>query len=252
MYVGERRCTTDRNWGRRQDVAGRLTPQQEEFLRRHDAALWRTLEINELIDSGGLTQVAPIPVTFASQIGADERFLGAGPFELLEFAAVGDGSYTHDSSFFFASGAMGLALTGGMAAARAIGNTQRRAQAAADARARWKILDTGQLWVSQYGFYLRSHHGFFVWAWPSIHAMELIGPGRILLDGDSQNGSVHWILQSDWSELAFTLWARERHPQHPQFLSRAWVTPGWEERTLGRGHQLPPAPSGRWCGIQDV
>ncbi|MCA0438311.1 MAG: hypothetical protein LCH98_17875 [Actinobacteria bacterium] len=224
---------------------------QDEAQRQHDAAIWKTLLVNELSDVNRFHEVETVPVLFAPQLAPDERFVAAGHFQLYDYGAVGDGTYERNSGFFFAAGPAGLALTGGVAAARAIGNASRRSRAASDAIPRWKVIDQGQIWVSHLGFSMRGQQSFLVWDWPSILAVELIGPGRLCFDGESDRGRIRWILQSDWAELAFTLWARARHPQHPQFVGRTWIPPGWAERTIARGYALPPALSGRWQ-VRDI
>lgn len=235
-------------------MTGKVRQQGDDAQARHDAAIWKTLLVNELIDVGRFEQVETVPVVFAPRISSDERFVGTGGFELYDFGAVGDGSYTKDAGFFFATGAAGLALTGTVAAARALGNASRRSRAAADAVARWKVMDSGLVWVSQHGLSLRGRTGFYVWGWDDFLAAELVGPGALCLDGAADSGQSRWILASDWSELAFTFWARARHPQHPQFLGRTWIPPGWADRTRARGYGLPPALSGRWqpSDIQDT
>ncbi|QQS02190.1 MAG: hypothetical protein IPK37_07600 [Austwickia sp.] len=225
---------------------GRLSGPEEQAQRQQDAAIWRTLLVNELLDVGRFDQVETVPVVFAPQLAPDERFVGSGAYQLYDFGAVGDGTYERSTGFFFAGGPAGIALTGTVAAARAIGNASRRSRAAADAMPRWKVIDAGQLWVSQHGFTLRGRGGLQAWSWHAILAAELVGPGRVCFDADAHPQSVQWILQSDWAELVFTFWARDRHPQHPQFLGRTWIPPGWAERTVARGHALPPALSGRW------
>ena len=92
-----------------------------------DSALWHTCEIavdlaNGIIPRPRLEVVASFP----PQFGRDEEFLASGPFELFDFHAPGDGTYMHSGSFFFATGAAGLAATAAVAVGRAIGNGSRR------------------------------------------------------------------------------------------------------------------------------
>lgn len=207
----------------------------------HDTAVWHTCQLNELIDVGQLSTWPFIPATFAPQFAADERVLAVGTFELSEFGAVGDGSYTHDSGMFFATGRGGLTITAAAAAARAIGNSSRRNAARADAAPRWYVIDQGQISVTSHGFYLMSPQGLFPWAYTDLSAVQLNGPGLLWFTGQSQNGPVSWVLATDWAELLFTLWARVCHPQHPQFYGGVWVPPGWRDRLTAAGVAPPRA-----------
>ena len=70
---------------------------QDEAQRQHDAAIWKTLLVNELSDVNRFHEVETVPVLFAPQLAPDERFVAAGHFQLYDYGAVGDGtvSYTH-------------------------------------------------------------------------------------------------------------------------------------------------------------
>ena len=107
---------------------------------QHDAAIWRTVCINDLVDSGRFHEVPHVPTTFPGALSPEEKVMATGPFALHEFMSIGDGTYVHDAGFFFASGRYGAALTAGVAIGRAVGNRSRR-RAAADAavvpRGRW-------------------------------------------------------------------------------------------------------------------
>lgn len=222
-------------------------------LRPHDSAIWRTVWVNDLIDQGLFHTAEVVPTTFAPHLGASERVVGAGPVSQLAFVAGGDGTYLHQSGGggmlltnspkMFAAGA-GFTLAG--AAARGWGNARRRKEAEQLAQQQWRQVDAGVLYVSQHGFYLHTPSGLFTWGWASISAAQLVGPGEFLMSGQSQQGPVQWILQSDWAELAFTFWARARHPDHPQFRAGSWVPPGWVERVEASAYGLPRLSSGHW------
>lgn len=222
-------------------------------LRPHDAAVWRTVWINDLIDRGSFHTAEKVPTAFAPQLGENERVVGAGPFTQFAFVAAGDGSYLHQSGgggMLFTSHpgvlAAGAGLTLAGAAWRGWGNARRRKEAEQLAQEQWRQVGSGSLYVSQHGFYLHTQRGLLPWWWSSISAAQLVGPGQFLMSGDSQHGPVQWILQSDWGELAFTLWARARHPDHPQFQNGAWIPPGWVERARASAYGLPRLSHSRW------
>lgn len=213
---------------------------------QHDAAIWRTFTINDLIDCGRFHEVPDVPTTFPGSLAEDEKIVATGPFVLHEFVSLGNGSYTHDSGFFFASGPYGTALTAGVAIGRAVGNNSRRRAAADAATPRWCPVDDGLIHVSDSGFYLQSRRGLLPWGWPAVTSAQLIGPGQLWMSGNSTQGPVQWIVDSDWAELVLTLWARVQHPRHPQFEQGTWVPEGWAARIAAGGYALPPDLSGRW------
>lgn len=160
--------------------------------------------------------------------------------------SIGDGTYVHDAGFFFASGRYGAALTAGVAIGRAVGNRSRRRAAADAAVPRWCLVDDGLVHVSDFGFYLQSRRGLLPWGWGAVTSAQLVGPGRLWMSGNSTNGPVQWIVDSDWAVLILTMWARVRHPRHPQFEQGAWIPEGWAARITADGYPLPPDHSGRW------
>jgi len=180
---------------------------------------------------------AHIGVTFAPSLGEGEQILAHGGFVLSEFRAPGNGTYTHDSSFFFATGGGGLALTGLFAGARAVGNASRRSQAAADSVPRWVESDRGSLIVGTHGFYLQSGLGHRSWGWDSVVGAEMVSADQVDLHGQSTNGPVRWVLTSPWAPLLFALWCLARHSQHPRFISNGWLPYGWWERAIVEGHR---------------
>lgn len=196
-----------------------------------DGALWHTCEI--AVDLALREVPEPrlqIVSTFPPQLGRGEQYWAAGPYVLLEQRARGDGSYRHDSGFFFATGRGGLTATAAVAAFSARGNSRRRRQAELDAVPRWTSIDGGTLYLSRYGVHMHSDGGVFPWDWQSITAAQMVGPAAVHISGSSTRGPVSWILRSDWAELLFVAWAVARHPRHPQLLTGAWLPPGWLAR----------------------
>lgn len=196
----------------------------------HDSALWHTCEIaTDLVHRrpvvAGLEVLAPFPPA-----PPDDRFWASGPFALSDLRAAGDGSYVHNSGFFFATGALGLAATAATAVGRAAGNANRRRAAEAAATPRWTVIDSGTVYVAPSSFTMHSVHGLFAWPYDGIHAAQMVGPGQLHFQGQSESGAVSWVLASDWAELVFVSWALRRHPRHPQLVSGGWLPPGWLAR----------------------
>lgn len=206
----------------------------------HDVAIWHTCQINELLDAGASDAWPALRTSFAPVHAPDEHVFANGPFSLYDFGADGDGSYAHDGGFFFATGGVGLALTAGLAAGRAIGNSRRRRAAIRAAQPSWREIDRGQVWVTDHGFsFLTATGQFFSWGFGAISAAHLVGPAALWFSGESVNGPVSWILATDWAELVFTFWCRVRHPHHEQFVNGAWVPPGWRDRVAAMDVPLP-------------
>ncbi|GMA30842.1 hypothetical protein [Litorihabitans aurantiacus] len=79
-----------------------------------ESILWQTCEYVAAMVEGR----APVPpheilTTFAPQGGPHDRLLAQGPFELLVFRALGDGSYARSGGIFLATGPIGIAATAG-------------------------------------------------------------------------------------------------------------------------------------------
>lgn len=203
----------------------------------HDEFLWHTLSINARLDAGRYETIPTLQVMFAPM--ANDLVWGAAFFNLYSWGAPGNGSYVRDNGFFFATGGLGLALTAGTALARAAGNRSRRRQAEANAAPRWLHIDQGTVYVSNLGFYLAAPNGLHTWTWEAVTSMQMLHPGQASLTGTSNNGPIHWLLATDAAELIFTLWARVRHPNHPQLTSRAWLDLGWYDRMAKAGRALP-------------
>ncbi len=201
---------------------------------RHDAAIWHTRRIVAAVLTGQQATLPRVATTFPPTLGHDELLVASGPIELLVWRSVGDGTYTHQGGFFFATGAVGLAATAVAAGAQVVGNAARRAQAQADAQPRWVLDSRGLVTVSTHGFYLEMPAGLLTWGYGDVHSMELVGPGAVRMHGQSVHGPVQWLLQTDWAELLLALWAVVRHPHHPQLVGEAWIPPGWHEREAAR------------------
>ncbi|MFD1718852.1 hypothetical protein [Georgenia deserti] len=199
----------------------------------------------ELRKQQPLTPPLEVSVTFRPVFGPDELMLAAGPFELLNFQAVGDGSYRRGGAFFLGTGPVGLAATGVVAAATYATNRSRKKKAQADAQPRWVKVDAGHLIVSDRGFYLDTPSALHAWNYEDVHQVEMAGPGELLLAGRSAKGPVRWILRSPWAELVFVLWVNRYQPQHPQLGSGAWLPPGWIEHVRAHGKAGPVEGAGR-------
>lgn len=219
----------------------------EQGFSQHDSAIWRTVRINTAMDRNELHTLEHLGTPFAPSIApGSEHMLVNGTYVLAVYRALGDGTYQHNNSFFFATGTLGLALTAGMAAGQAAGNSSRRNQAAMNAVPRWVVDDQGMVFVSDRGFYFQSQLGHREWNFDFIGEMELCGPALVRMVGQSTTGQVHFMIQSDWSELIFSLWARARHPHHAQFKGATWIPPGWRERAEAAGYGFTDEQLGRW------
>src|SRR4051812_21449328 len=156
-----------------------------------DSALWHTCEI--AVDlARGKVPAPRLQVTsiFPPQLGPDEQYWASGPYTLNEQRTFGDGTYSHDSGYFFATGPGGFTATAAVAAFRAAGNARRRRQAEQDAVSRWTQTDCGTVYVSRYGMHLHNVGGVFPWDWSSITAAQIVGPAAVHILGSSTRGPV--------------------------------------------------------------
>ncbi|KAE8762409.1 hypothetical protein [Georgenia thermotolerans] len=203
----------------------------EQWTQR-DRALWLTCEM-ALAGARGrpVRPPTPVPSPVRPQLADAETLLAAGPFTRYVLRA-GDGSYRRSSGFFFATGAVGLAATAAVAAGQLVGNARRKRAAERDAAPRWEAAGTGLLTVSTHGFYLSAPGGLAAWPYAAVGACEVGRPGLVDLSGQSTTGPVRWLLESDWAELLFAMWALAAHPGHPPLASGAWLPPGWVERAV--------------------
>lgn len=204
----------------------------------YDTALWHTCQIAfDLVRGNSPGPAYRVLAPFPARFAPDERFWCSGGFQLLEQRASGDGSYVHDSSFFFATGAAGIIGTAAFAASRAAGNSARRTAAQAATIPRWTVVDAGQLHLSRLGFYMQSASGIFPWNYAAVSGAQMVGPRTMHFYGESERGQVSWLLVSDWAELSFLTWAITHHPQHPQLHTGGWLPPGWLHWASERGHR---------------
>ncbi|MBM7847885.1 hypothetical protein [Arthrobacter roseus] len=204
----------------------------EDWTARDDA-LWATAEIGVLLKRGQLHLRVPKAVPFSMQFGGtDERIFAHGPFKLLEWRAPEDGYYMHNSSSFVAVGRGALPAMVGFAAVRAMGNASRRSRARAMAQPQWMQIDQGTLNVGNYGFYMHTPHAILAWDFSSVHLASLAGPSSLNIQGQSATGPVSWVLNSDWAELVFLLWASTCSPTHPQLIGRDWLPEEWLTRAM--------------------
>ncbi len=204
-----------------------MTPQEPDH--RHYAMSY-TSAIDDAYRAGRLDSIPSETATFALS-EPDEKCFARGDFVLAEFRALGDGTYLHNGSWFVAGGPVGALATVGFMTGRALRNSARKREAARAAVPRWIECDRGHVWISSHALYFHSSQGFQRLNWSSLANGEMVGPGQFLFATYDQGDQL--ILSSAWAELAFTSWARARHPNHPQYVSRAWLTP--ELRTAATG-----------------
>lgn len=221
---------------------GRKADQREvDGYTQHDAAIWHTRGIVAAVHAGRQAMLPRVATTFPPTLGHDEVVVASGPVDVLVWRALGNGSYSHQGGFFFATGAAGLAATAVFAGVQATGNAARRAQAQADAQPRWVRDFGGLVTVSTHGFYFEVPAGLLTWGFGDVHSMELVAPRAVRMHGQSVHGPVQWVLLTDWAELLLALWAVARHPHHPQAVGEAWIPPGWHDREAARLDGARPA-----------
>ncbi|QKV78285.1 hypothetical protein [Amycolatopsis sp. Hca4] len=216
---------------------------------QRDEVLWYTCYLAALLAGGQSTQdvhevLAPFPPT----IGGDEKFWACGSFVLSDFRALGDGSWQVSTPVVFGTGAVGLGLVAGTLVGGSIAKSRARRAAQAAAVPRWVPIEQGNVYLSQYGFYMHTP-SVLRWPWTDISGLSVVAPATVHFSGNSEHGPISWMLQSDWAELLFVSWALAVHPRHPQLVTGGWLPPGWVEHA--RFHQRAPraAPGAGIPGI---
>lgn len=200
--------------------------------RYEDEALFHTATVLRMIGAG--KEPPSLAPTFAMlHASAGERLLASSSYALSWFGAVGDGSY--GSSVVAFGGPLMMAATLG---ASAVGNSNRRRQAALDATPMWRPLDSGALYVSTHALYFDGPAGWRPWAYGAIDSAHLRGRCSIEYAGRSDDGaSCRFWLNSAWAELAFALWAVARGVEHPDLHHLFPLE--WQERLRASGRDLP-------------
>lgn len=211
-----------------------------------DSALWQTCRRAWELETGRTSSAPPIATYFPLQPG--EVAWATGPLVIDEFRTAGDGTYQRSTFLAGGTGTFGLALLAATAAGSAIGNSNRRARAAADAAEAWRPCTRGSVVVTDGGFYIQDMRGVFRWDWNSIDLMQVAAFSTIVMQGQSDRGPVMWRLFSDWAELIFVGWAHARHRQHPQYLSGQWLPAGWQEWVAAQGYPLEFGSDSRAVG----
>ena len=224
----------------RNDCSGGQVSQSTRAWTDADQALLYTCHLASDRLAGRAMRPAPVHTPFPPQFAAQEQYLAAADFALSIFDAPGDGTYQHNSSFFFATGRAGLAMTAGLAATRAVGNSRRKKQAVQNAIPRWLPRYSGIITVSDHGVYLRTPQDFIPWNWALLQSCEVIGFNQVIVAAPTADGRLaHWLLQSPFAELTFVLWATARYPAHPQLADNSWLPQNWAAWARDQGR--PPA-----------
>ncbi|WP_158888674.1 hypothetical protein [Amycolatopsis anabasis] len=205
-----------------------------------DEALRYTCYLAALLAGGhDLSQVAEVFAPFPATNTEDERLWVMGPFLLSDFRSLGDGSWQVTTPMVFGTGALGVGLVAGSLIGGSIAKSRARRAAQMAAIPRWVPIEQGTLYVSQRGFYLHTPR-VMRWHWEAVTSAAMVAPATVHLAGNSDNGPISWILQSDWAELVFVSWAYTMHPRHPQLITGEWLPPGWMEHA--HYHQRAPEP----------
>ncbi len=204
-----------------------------------DEILLYSCRIADTIRSGGDVSVIPeVLAPFPPPLSPLERLWAAGPFTLLDFRTLGDGSWQTNSFLVGGTGKVGMGLLAGSLIGNAAARSRARSAAAADAVPRWVPIDQGMVFASQFGFHMHTP-SVLSWSWESVTGANMVAPGAMQFSGESRNGPVSLMLQSDWAELIFITWAMARHPRHPQLVSGGWLPPGWVGHAATHRQSVP-------------
>lgn len=201
-----------------------------------DTALWHTCRIAYGLETTNTLQQDAVATMFP--LAAGERALAVGSLTIDEYTAAGDGTYQRSTFIAGGTGAFGIALLAATAGGSAVANAKKKAKAARDAAQAWRHHTSGQITVTDQGFYIHDPQGLWRWDWGSIDLLQVAEKRTVVMQGRSTRGPLTWRLSSDWAELVFVLWAHARHRQHPQYLTGEWVPAGWAQWAAELGYPL--------------
>lgn len=203
-----------------------------------DEYLWYTCDILADAREGRLEQ-RPLVATRA-RLEPGERALAVGPAHRLSWRALGDGSYTRNSTFAIG----GPAFVIGALAASAIGNANRRRNAELAAQPRWVLDGTGEVTVTDRHVFFGHPQCPLHLSWDGLDSIDLAGPDLFLASfRDIYGGGYTTVqLQTPWASLMFVLAAKTSFPAHPRLLTGGWLPPGFEQRCTAAGRPVRLAP----------
>lgn len=204
-----------------------------------DSVLFASCEILVAATTGRLDERPVLAHSFALQFAHDERLLATGSYQLHWWGASGDGTYEKRTTIVGGTGIIGMGLLGATAIGSAVGNANRRSRAAAEAMAQWRPVDGGYLHISNEGFYLQGSAGFRSFSWRHVVEGDLTAETRFAFNAMTTNGTDHFCLTSDWSELVFMLWALAVNRNHPRLVNNTWVNPTFFQKCERYGYPTP-------------
>lgn len=193
-----------------------------------DSALWHTLVI--LADRRARRmpkQRAKVDFPLAE----GEIALATGPFD-MDVLLGDDGAPVEDPKLVFGARALGADDVPGA-----------EPEPAADRQdlpdTAWHHDFSGELTVTSHGFYLQTGEGRFRWLWQDVSQAEVSAFTALMLQGQSESGTITWRLRSSWAELVFVLWVMAANPGHPQLATGSWLPDHWVEWAAAMGYPLP-------------
>lgn len=218
------------------------SPMAPPWTYRDDVLSYTCYLAGLMADNAELSQVEEVLAPFPGRNVPGERFLATGSVVVSDFRALGDGSWSVSTPFVAGTGALGVGLVAGSLVGGAIARSRARQQAAAAAVPRWVPIEQGGLYLSAHGFHLYTPR-VLSWHWEAITGAAMVAPAVVHVTGNSKNGPVSWLFQSEWAELLFVMWANAVHPRHPQLVTGQWLPPGWVEHAQWH-RRVPALPPG--------
>ncbi|MEU6990007.1 hypothetical protein ABZ953_05010 [Streptomyces sp. NPDC046465] len=184
---------------------------------------------------GRLGDRPPVPST--ARLGPGELPVAVGPAARSTWRALGDGSYTHNTTLAVGRPAFVI----GSLVGSALGNAARRRQAATHAQPRWVADGQGEVTVTDRRAYFGHPQSRLDLEWGGLDAADLTAPGVFQCSyRDMYTGSGQMVqLHSFWASLMFVLAAHAAFPAHPRLLSGSWLPPDFENKCRAYGRACP-------------
>jgi hypothetical protein len=213
----------------------------------HETALWWTCQFGADISDPEKRKRPAVPVSFAMRNGTGEYVYQWGAFQRSEFGVApkvaqkskqstgflsSTGELIADITFG-SSGALGadVLMSGAKASRVAVKNKRNQSQAQADAVPAWRALDSGNIYLTDFGYYIESDGEILPYPNGSIIKADMVSAGVIDVTHNMAGGKQRrFALNTIWAELIFVSWAARHCSGHPQFPSLGWLPPEFVAR----------------------
>ncbi len=156
---------------------------------RDEILLYRCRIADTIRSGSDLRAIPEVLAPFPPPFNCHERLWAAGPFTLLDFRTMGDGSWGTNSFIVGGTGKVGMGRLAGSLTGNAAARSRARNTAAANAVPRWVPIDHGMVFPSDFGFHMHTP-SLLSWSWEAVTGANMAGPAAMQFSGESRDGPV--------------------------------------------------------------